>query len=443
MQTRSLLFLAVLASCKTTPGPTDSMPLTQTTASDAASTSASAPAPTSPPDPGSSAAFVPTSDTRAAESAFAARLYGEARKSTDGSLAMSPLSARVALVMAWAGAHGQTADEMAKVLSLSGPPADVHTGFAAMLRDLTAAPPAPQHDWQAPAPILKVADRLWGQAGRPFVPAFLDLLSSRYGAPLATLDFAHAPDDARGEINRWVSDATEHKVTELLGPGTVQASTALVLTNAVYMKATWDQRFMKSMTAKGPFHAASGKTVQADLMEQTEEASYVEMDGAQIFSLPYAESSLAMTIVLPKDRNGLPALESAMGPDSIARWTAARGRQRVHVVMPRFRVTSSLSLGDALAHLGMPTAFDSRAADFSGMDGTRQLYISVVVHKAYVAVDEDGTEAAAATAVAMKAGAAAPTEQPVEVRVDHPFFFCVRDGRTGAVLFTGRVTDPT
>jgi serpin B len=443
MHTRSLLLLAVVASCKTTPGPTDSVPLTQTTPSDAASASAPAPAPTSPPDPGSSAAFVPTSDTRAAESAFAARLYGEARKSTDGSLAMSPLSARVALGMAWAGAHGQTADEMAKVLSLSGPPADVHTGFAAMLRDLTAAPPAPQHDWQPPAPTLKVADRLWGQAGRPFVPAFLDLLSSRYGAPLAAVDFAHAPEDARAEINRWVSDATEHKIVDLLGPGTVQASTALVLTNAVYMKATWNERFMKSMTAKGPFQTASGKTVQADLMEQVEEAPYVEMDGAQIVSLPYAGSSLAMTIVLPKDKSGLPALERAMGPDSIARWTAARGPQRVHVVMPRFRITSSLSLGSALASLGMPTAFDSRAADFSGMDGTRQLYISVVVQKAFVAVDEDGTEAAAATAIAMAAGAAPPTEQPVEVRVDHPFFFCVRDGKTGAVLFTGRVTDPT
>jgi serpin B len=429
----------MLAGCKPTAAAPDPAPATPSSPSTPPPISA----PTSTPTPASGDAEAPTSVTRAAESDFAARLYAEARKTSDTNVTMSPLSVRTALAMAWAGARGQTADEMARTLGLSGSPDEVHSRFASMLRDLTAVTPPPQYDWQAPAPTLKIADRLWGQAGRQFLTPFLDTLSTRYGASLVPIDFAHAPGEARDQINRAVSDATDQKITDLLAPGMVTSATALVMTNAVYMKAAWAEPFMKPMTKKANFRTQGGRIIQADLMDATEALPYAEVDGAQVITLPYASSSLAMTLVLPKDNDGLPALEQAMGPDSIARWTSARGPQRVHVVMPRFRIASSLSLGSLLARMGMPSAFDVHSADFSGMDGTRELFISVVVQKTFVAVDEAGTEAAAATAVSMAAGAAPMMDKPVEFRADHPFFFCVRDSKSGAVLFTGRVVDPT
>jgi serpin B len=402
-------------------------------------TSTSSPLPAPTPGPGDIQSFL--QGVGAAEAAFAARLYAQAGEG-ERNLAFSPLSVRATLAMAWAGAHGRTAEEMARVLSLTGAPDQVHSGFAAMLRDLTAPPKPPVHEWDGVAPTLRIVDRLWGQKGRAFAPAFLDTLRVRYGAPLVPLDFAHATEAARGEINRWVEEATDRKIVDLIAPGLISDATALVLTNAVYMKAAWGEPFYTAMTRVGLFHAPGGKSIQAPLMEKTQGLSYTEIDGAKVLELPYASSTLAMLIVLPKTVDGLPALERAMTATSIARWAAAPTPQRVHVVLPRFRVTSSLSLAAMLAKMGMPTAFDGHAADFSGMDGTREIFISAVVHKAFVAVDEAGTEAAAATAALMPAGAARQTADPAEFVADHPFFFCIRDKTTGAVLFAGRVVDP-
>jgi serpin B len=403
-------------------------------------TDASAPVAALVPTPGPGDAEALLQGVGAAESAFAAALYGKA-VTGDENLAVSPFSVRATLAMAWAGAHGRTAEEMARVLSLKGAPEQVHSSFAAMLRDLTAPPAGPS---ERAAPTLRIADRLWGQQGRPFLPAFLDTLSVRYGAPLVPLDFGHAPERARTEINQWVENVTEHKIVDLIAPGLISDSTSLVLTNAIYMKAAWGSPFYTSMTKPGPFHAAGGKEVRVPLMEETGPSfSYAEIDGAKVLDLPYASSGLSMLVVLPKALDGLHALERAMTATSITRWAAAPSPQRVHVVLPRFRITAGLSLAETLEKMGMPSAFDARTADFSGMDGTHQFFISAVVHQAFVAVDEAGTEAAAATAVMMPAGASAHEALPAEFVADHPFLFCIRDRRTGAVLFAGRVVDPS
>jgi serpin B len=216
-----------------------------------------------------------------------------------------------------------------------------------------------------------------------------------------------------------------------------------VLTNAVYFKAHWDEEFSPSATTQQPFFVAGGKDVKVPLMERVGHFQLARVDGALMAELPYGSGRLVMDVVLPTARDGIGRIEDAYAKGAMAKWTAALSSARVDVLLPKFHASSSFSLGDKLRELGMPRAFKYPDADFSGIDGGHDLFIGTVVHQAFVDVDEHGTEAAAATAVMMKAGAAPPTEKPVEFRADHPFLFFIRDRTSGVVLFAGRLSDPS
>jgi serpin B len=384
------------------------------------------------------------------ESAFAARLYARLNATDHGNLFFSPTSIRMALAMAWAGARGDTAREMATVLALDGDAAAIHRGFAGELRDLANASaidvPADAPAWQRQhaerrqTVRLHIVNRLWGQRGRPFDSGYLALLAADYGAPLAPLDFAHDPEKARVTINGFVDDATEHRIPDLIPPQALSGDTKLVLTNAVYFKAQWQEQFSADATQTGDFRVSATKTVRAPLMQLSRAFRYGTFDGVQLLELPYASGTMSMVVALP-EVDALAKVERAMSDGTLPSWVNALGLRRVNVALPRFKTTGDFSLAPVLAKVGMKSAFVHGPADFSGIDGTRELYLSDVVHRAFVAVDENGTEAAAATAV-VGAGGGAPAEA-VDFRADHPFLFFVRDTKSGAILFMGRIEDPT
>lgn len=385
------------------------------------------------------AAFVPPALAAppTGDGEFAARLYGRLR-AHPGNLFFSPASIRLAMAMAFAGARGETATEMQHALAL--PSAAPHALFATQLRDWAALARPTEKERKI---VLRVVNRLWAQKGEAFRDEFLKLLRDDYAAPLEPLDFRKAPEPSRVAINKWVSDETEHKIKELIARGLITADTRMVLTNAVYFKAQWEQPFQKSATRPDKFFADGARAVEAPLMRQVEHFAIARIDGGQLLELPYASGELVMDVALPDKRDGLGAIEKQFSDGALPRWLAALQHQKVDVTLPRFKTGASFEVGEALGALGIKRAFQFGPADFSGIDGTRDLFISSVVHQAVVDVDENGTEAAAATAVLMKAGAAPMPEKPAVFRVDHPFLFVLRDARSGAILFAGRLVDPT
>jgi serpin B len=390
------------------------------------------------------------------DASFAAKLHGKLRAHA-GNLFYSPASVRIAMAMAAAGARGETAAELHRGLELPAGDA-AHAAFKQQLASWAAlaVPPRPsttpadpelqkwqQQELEQKRVVLRVVNRLWAQAGHSFQEAFTKRLRDDYQAPLGSVDFHHDREAARAAINKWVSDATEHKIRELLARGTISGETKLILTNAVYFKAHWQDEFAAAATEEQPFFAAGGHTVHAPLMRRIGYVKLARSDGATMAELPYGDGRLVMDAVLPDGRDGLGHVEEAYAEGGLAKWTAALRSTRTEVMLPRFRASSSFELAAELSALGMARAFHFPAADFSGMDGTHELFIGSVVHQAFVNVDEHGTEAAAATAVMMSAGAAPPSEKPVVFRADHPFLFLVRDTQNGAVLFAGRLADPS
>jgi serpin B len=367
--------------------------------------------------------------------AFAFDLYARLRDK-DGNLFFSPYSISTALAMTYGGARGDTAAEMAKTLHFDLTPDQLHPAFAALQAELQAKG---KHKYQ-----LNIANRLWGQQGYPWLPEFLKLTRTNYGAELAELDFRGATEQSRQAINGWVEEQTKNKIKELLKPGVLQRNTKLVLTNAIYFKAAWFSQFPKD-TRKGDFHLATDQKVSVPLMRQHGEYSFLDGKSLQALRLPYEGHDLDMIVLLPRKVDGLPALEKELTAAQLEGWLKKMTAYRVDVTLPKFKITSQFNLEDELAKMGMPLAFNENKADFSGMATKEQLYISKVIHKAFVDVDEKGTEAAAATAVII----AAPTGAPIirrlptaTFRADHPFLFVIRDTRTGSVLFVGRVANP-
>lgn len=375
----------------------------------------------------------------AGNSAFAFDLY-QALREEGGNLFYSPFSISVALAMTYAGAREETERQMAETLHFTLSQDRLHPAFNALDLELASRGESPAGEEEGRFQ-LNIANAIWDQRDYSFLPEFLDVLAINYGAGLSLLDFATAPEASRIAINEWVSEQTEGKITDLLPPGTITIATRLVLTNAIYFNAAWHYPFDEELTHDGMFNLLDGSQVTVPMMSQTESFGYAEGDGYQAVELPYRgrdklSVELSMVIMLP-EAGRFEEFESSLDSERVAAILNDLESREVDLTMPKFTYDSRFSLKETLAAMGMPLAF-SGAADFSGMDGTRSLFISDVIHKAFVSVDEAGTEAAAATAVVMRLGAPEP---PVEVTIDRPFIFMILDIETGAILFVGRVVN--
>ena len=274
------------------------------------------------------------------------------------------------------------------------------------------------------------------------LPDYLALLDKNFGAGLKEVDFAGDAEGARKAVNAWAEKETREKIKDLLLPGAVQPATRVILTNAIYFKGKWTEPFKKDQTKDADFFLAPDKKVSAPLMNLTERFPYFDGGAFQALEMPYAGDALAMVILLPREKDGLAALEKSLTAAKFAEWTAKLVRREVVVAVPKFKMTSTFMLGGTLAAMGMPLAFQACNADFTGITGGKEpFWIGEVIHKAFVDVNEEGTEAAAATAI-MMLGAAMPAAPPPVFRADHPFVFLIRDKRSGCILFVGRVVNP-
>ena len=369
----------------------------------------------------------------AAQSAntFAFDLFGRLHEPQDN-LFFSPASIAIALTMTWAGAEGPTAVEMADALHLTDDPATIHAGFAQLQDQLTA---------QDKPYTLRVANRLWGQAGFGFLDDFLRTLRQNYGAGLETLDFRKQPETCRRIINDWVAEQTEQKIQDLLPQGTIDQLTRLVLTNAVYFLADWEHPFPVEATADEDFHLTGGATLRVPTMKTTRQLPYAETETWQVLTLPYEGGELEFVVLLPRTDVAAKQPEQHLTAALLQRLLAQRRGREVSCWLPSFKLETAFDLNAPLQDLGMKTAFDQERADFSGMTGRDDLFISAVVHKAFIEVDEKGTEAAAATGVVMSLKSAMPP-RPVEFRADHPFVFLIRHIASENVLFLGYCANP-
>jgi len=323
---------------------------------------------------------------------------------------------------------------MAATLRFALPQERLHAAFGALGSRLEALE-------VKDALSLRSANGLWLERSFAFLDSYLSLVKSSYDAEFRAADFVGAAEGTRHEINQWTEERTAGRIRDLVPPGALTPDTALVLVNAIWFKATWAEQFEKEATAEAPFHTSDTTQVAARMMNRTGTYRYAEDGLAQVVELPYAGGRMSMLVVLPRARAGLAAVETALSPERLEAWTRALSETRVAVSLPRFRVEQAFSLNAALAALGMRKAFTD--ADFSGMAEGGGLYISEVLHKAFVDVDENGTEAAAATAVIMMKASMPSPGEPVVFRADHPFLFLIRDRTTGSVLFVGRLCDPT
>ena len=371
-------------------------------------------------------------------------------------LCLSPYSIETALAMTFAGADGQTREEMARVLHLSKDDS-VHDAFGALqhqLREMSeksAKAVAESGELGGPKePItLSIANRLFAQKGYDFRENFFALVKERYGAPLEPVDFAKNASGATQQINAWVLEQTRQRIRDLIPRDALKADTRLVLANAIYLKAPWAKPFSADATKPEPFHVRGGETVNVPTMhEHDRSCGYAKRDGFTAVSIPYIESDLQFVVLLPDEVKGLPSLEKKITNAVLAECAKLEERD-LDLHLPKFKFEPpTLNLGSTLQALGMKTAFDQPpgSANFDRMAPRKPndyLYISEVFHKTFIAVDEKGTEAAAATAVAMaRTTSMRNPPKPLEVRIDRPFFYAIQHVPSGACLFIGRVTDP-
>jgi serpin B len=376
---------------------------------------------------------------------FALDLYARLAPAEKGNLFLSPYSIETALALTYDGARGRTAEQMAAVLRLAGmPPEQVRAAFPTLMEALNRRGTLRGEE---KAFELVVANALWAQKAFDLNPKFLDLARKGYGAELQGLDFAGDTEGARRTINAWVEKQTKDKIKDLLPSGSLTPLTRLVLTNAIYFKSAWEEKFSPEMTKDEPFHLdASAATATVPMMHQKHALRYAEDDEAQVVEMPYQSRRLSMLVVLPRKVDGLAALEASLNGQKLDAWVAALQTRDVELSLPKFKYSSHFSLSTALRAMGMTDAFDQAAADLSGIaatsSGTGLLYIQDVVHQAFVDVNEEGTEAAAATGVIMGLRSVRPPAEKAVFKADHPFLFAIRDNQSGTILFFGRVTNP-
>lgn len=357
----------------------------------------------------------------------------------DGNLVFSPYSAAIALAMTRAGAAGETLDQMDAVLH-ADTAGDLDAGLNAIDQALAERPGEYQWADKTVELDLATANQLWGQTGFPFHDAFLDELAANYGAGMRLVDYIEARDDARAAINAWVAEQTRDRIPQLIPQGALTEDTRLVLTNAIYLNAPWMHRFSEDGTEPMPFTLPGGDTVDAEMMRLSARLAYAAGDGYEAVELPYADGSLAMVVIVP-DAGEFENFQSEFDAEALDAVLVGLDRTQVNLRFPKFEFRTQAGLKEALAELGMPVAFDEGQADFSGMGPEGNIFIQDVLQEAFIAVDEHGTEAAAATAVI--AGATSAPPEIIDLDVDRPFLFLIRDSETGATLFMGRVLDPT
>ncbi|MGD8396729.1 MAG: serpin family protein [Candidatus Eiseniibacteriota bacterium] len=362
---------------------------------------------------------------------FAFELYDQLR-GQDGNLFLSPYSITSAASMVYAGARGETEEQMAAVLGFGTDQAAHHASLSALQDALGRAQESGEVE-------LSQANGLWIQDGLELEAPFLHTMQERYAAGPVRVDFRSAPEAVRSRINAWVEEQTRERIRDLMPPGVIDGGTRMVLVNAIYFKGGWRSTFSEHATREQPFHLLDGSTVPAPLMTQTGAFAHCTADGLQILELPYMGDDLVMTVLLPEANDGLPELEARLAPDRLEEWLDRLRVAEVRVVFPRFEMTSKFRLGETLAAMGMPLAF-SDEADFTGITDQERLRIQAVVHKAFVQVNEEGTEAAAATGIGMAPTSVRP--EPVVFRADHPFVFLIRHPATGTILFMGRLVAP-
>jgi serpin B len=420
-----------LCGCDSTPRPAPETPASASSSAPAAAGSDARP-PQAPPSPGEARSFAQASN------AFGFDLHARLREKP-GNLTYSPASITLALAMTWGGAAGPTSDEMRATLHFQGPVKDVLASAGKLSATL--------QDPKRPV-VLAIANRLFGEKTYGFEKPFLDDTATLFGAPLEPVDFRTQKEAARQRINGWVAERTRDRIKDLVPASGVSTDTRLALVNAVYFLGDWEEPFQKTATGDQPFLVNGTKETPVPTMRKVHGYEVADAGDATVVQLPYKGGELAMLVVVPKKADGLGEIEAKLDAKRLDGWVSALKSERVALAMPRFEVNpaESIALRDELEAMGMKLAFDADRADFTKIANppskADRLVISQVFHKAFVKVDEKGTEAAAATAVMMARGGGAP-EQPRQVKVDRPFLFFLRDIPSGLVLFAGRVVDPT
>ena len=366
---------------------------------------------------------------------FAMILYQNLCKE-GGNVFFSPYSISTALAMTYAGARGNTETEMATTLRFSLGQEKLHPAFAQVESRL--------NDVQKSGDVkLGVANSLWPHITYNFLDDYMALILKNYGVSITPVNYELASERevARKTINGWVENKTQNKIPNLIQPGALTSLTRLVLVNAIYFKGNWASQFKPENTKDAPFHLSPEKSIQVAMMNQTEKFRHADLDFFDMLELPYVGNDLSMLILLPKTHDHLVQLETSLSLENLQLWKGKLEMKKVAISLPKFKTTCGYSLGGTLVPMGMADAFDYRTANFSGMDSANGLYISAVIHKAFVDVNEEGTEATAATAVIMSLrGIPLP---PTIFRVDRPFVFLIQDNQTGTILFMGRVANPT
>lgn len=367
--------------------------------------------------------------------AFALDLYKllQSNEGGSGNILISPFSVATVLAMAYPGSRGATADQLADALHLSGDAAADAADFGALLSDLNGLDQSYL--------TLSIAEALWSQQGSPLLPQFLETINGAFNGGLHEVDYEHQPEQARLAINQWVAEHTKDKIVDLLPPGSIDNLTRLVLTNAIYFKGKWSNPFSASSTYEAPFTLAGGAVEQAPTMHETSYYRYMERDGFQVVELPYSGNRLAMDVLLPGKSSGANGLSVGRLPSDWSSWFADMEFREVSVSLPKFTMTTDFGLSEQLKALGIVDAFSS-AADFSGISNAEPIQFTNLLHKAFIAVDESGAEAAASSGLIMGTTSVYNPPPPIPFNADHPFLFAIRDKLTGAVLFMGQVADP-
>lgn len=348
-------------------------------------------------------------------------------------LCFSPYSISSAFAMTYAGARGETGLEMRWALHYG---AGIHKANRILASSLRNVP--------AGSGELRIANSIWIAKGFPLQRSFENTLRTDYSSEIHIQDYLREAERSRGAINDWVAEKTKDRIRDILGQGSIRPDTKMVLVNAIYFKSLWMNQFNESRTEEADFHRSDAETIKARMMNNTGSFQYADSRDAQILKLPYRQGTFSMLVILPKEKNGLKALEEKITFETIKDYRVELENRRVDVFLPKFKTEQTFDLVPALAELGIKGAFSPASANFSGISGKRDLFIDAAVHKAFVEVDEKGAEAAAATVIAMRLSMAYP-DKPEDVtvfRADHPFIYIIQDDASGAILFMGKVEKP-